>query len=129
MGRQGPDQGFIFTLTGLFDDRLHLGEIERADADAGCIAVALKRSALYGRAPVAADLQMAYAAFGFFDAAAPDELVAWREIAFAGLAHGHHYAERRRLADRISVGSLAVTPEALESAYRRDWQALLGLGD
>ena len=56
LGTQGPDQGYVYKLLGLFDDRLHLGAVNRDDAVAGCCAIAMRRSALFGRGPVVHDL-------------------------------------------------------------------------
>jgi hypothetical protein len=125
MGSQGPDQGFIYKLVGLFDDQLELGGLHRSDVDAGCTAVALKRAAHYGRAPVVHDLRMAYTIFGFLDADADPELVAIRSVWFAEVGHGHHYDRRRALADRVPVESLSQTPDQLDVAYQRDWRSLI----
>ncbi len=125
MGSQGPDQGFIYKLVPLFDDSLNLGALSHEDAMAGCIAVALKRAALFGRAPVVHDLRMALTIFGFLDPDAPADLVAKREQWFVGLGHGHHYGERRALADRVSPSVLSGTPSVLEADYRRDWASNL----
>ncbi len=129
MGSQGPDQGYIYKLIPLFDDQLHLGRVGHEDAMAGCVGVALKRAAFYGRAPVVHDLRMALTLFGFLDADAPADLVDQREEWFAGVGHGHHYGQRRELVDRVPVGALATTPDALEAAYRRDWTSNLAAAD
>lgn len=125
MGSQGPDQGFIYKLLPLFDGQLQLGSLSEHDAVAGCIEVALKRAAHYGRAPVVHDLRMAFTLFGFLDPEAPAELVDHRERWFAGVGHAHHYAERRSLVDRVSVDALSTSPDALHSAYRRNWKSNL----
>ena len=58
MGSQGPDQGFALRLARAFRSRLRLGPGEHvADVVVGCVGVALKRAALFGRAPVADDLE------------------------------------------------------------------------
>ena len=129
MGSQGPDQGYVYKLIPLFDDQLHLGGVAHDDAMAGCVGVALKRSAFYGRAPVVHDLRMALTVFGFLDADAPADLVTGREEWFAGIGHGHHYGQRRELVDRVPVSALATTPAALEATYRRDWTANLAAAD
>src|SRR5688500_9385885 len=60
-GRPGPDQGYALHLVREFRDRLTLSSGEKLDdAVAGCVAVAMKRSALFGRAPVVHDLDVAF---------------------------------------------------------------------
>ena len=67
LGTAGPDQGYAYRLVHLFDDRLHLGGVDREDAVAGCVALAMKRSGLFGRAPVVHDLTAAFTIYGFLD--------------------------------------------------------------
>jgi hypothetical protein len=71
LGVQGPDQGYAIKLANRFRGTLHLepGEHED-DALAGALGVALRRSSLFGRAPVVHDLTIALTAFGFLDVAA-----------------------------------------------------------
>src|SRR5262245_58452472 len=79
VGAPGPDQGYIWTLTPLVEDRLHLGERERKDdVLAGAVAVALKRASIYGRAPVVHDLRVALTIWGFLDPSPAGELVELR---------------------------------------------------
>src|SRR4051794_30063651 len=53
LGSPGPDLGYALKLRHVFDDHIRLQPGEsREDADAGCIDVAMKRSSLFGRAPV-----------------------------------------------------------------------------
>src|SRR5438874_8776734 len=84
MGRPGPDQGYALHLARLFEDRLRLAPGEhREDVVAGCVAVALRRAASFGRAPVVHDLEFAFGLFGYLDDP-PDDLVAWRTKALRG---------------------------------------------
>lgn len=121
LGSQGPDQGYALTLVKLFDDRLHCGRLARDDVDAGCVAVALKRAALYGRAPIVHDLTAGYTVFGFLDENAGDQLVEMRERLFPQIHSAHHYRERRAVVDLVRDESLRQTPSAIEQAYRADW--------
>ena len=67
LGVQGPDQGYALLLARTLVSRLHLAAGEHLDdVVVGCVGVALKRSALFGRAPVLADLEVAFGLFGFF---------------------------------------------------------------
>lgn len=101
VGSQGPDQGFALRLARQFDDELVLDAGEhRDDVVAGCVAVALKRASAFGRAPTVHDLRCAFAIFGFLGTADPD-LVELRRELFEEVAHPHHYAERRAIADAV----------------------------
>lgn len=127
LGSPGPDQGFVFHLIGLFDDEIHLAVGEhRSDVDAGCIAVALKRASVFGRAPIVHDLRIAYTLFGFLDASAPDDLVAQRKELFAEVHYSFHYFEQRAIADLVSAGVLRQSPQQVQSRYAANWRDQLG---
>jgi len=128
LGAQGPDQGFVLTLTPLFDTKLILNEGEyRGDVDAGCIGVALKRASLFHRAPVVHDLRIAYMLFGYLDENAADSLVEFRTKAFAEIHYSFHYFERRAIADMVSNDVLMQTPDEVATRYRADWQDQLSI--
>jgi hypothetical protein len=113
MGYPGPDQGFSLKLARRFEGNLVLtpGEDE-ADAIAGCVAVANKRAALAGRAPVIHDLTVAFAIWGYLAEADP-ELVRLRRKYFQAVANPHHYSERRRIADVVPAAALQMPVDAL----------------
>jgi len=120
-GHQGPDQGYAYGLIHLFDDRVYLTESEdRDDVDAGCVAVALKRASIFGRAPVVWDLEAGYLAFGFLDQHPPAELVARRTPLFEGAAEAHHYTHVRELVARVPTEVLALEPSAIRRRYETD---------
>lgn len=126
-GYQGPDLGYVLTLVHRFDDRLRLTPGEhRDDVDAGCATVAMKRSSLFGRAPVIHDLEIAYRVWGYLDDA-PDELVELRTRVFEGVADAHHYAELRTLVAAVPEATLRRTPEQVAQAYDDGWASLLEL--
>jgi hypothetical protein len=126
LGSHGPDQGYALTLTSVFDDKLQLKDGEhRSDVDAGCVAVAMKRASLFGRAPVVHDLRIAYRIFGFLEPDPDPELVALRKEMFAEVHYSFHYFERRAIADSIDDDVLALTPDAVASAHRADWRQLI----
>jgi hypothetical protein len=129
LGTQGPDQGYGLTLAARFRDRLHVADGESADdAIRGCLNIALRRAALFGRAPVVHDLTMAFTMWGFLDAAPPSELVALRTRAFEGVADAaHHYAENRAIADAVPESTLRMTPAQLASAYPARYRELIGV--
>lgn len=125
LGRIGPDQGYAYRLAAQFD--LHLAGVHRQDAVAGCVEVATKRAALFGRAPVIHDMEAAFTVFGFLDEEADDELVKARRPWFTELHHPHQYHHRRRLADMVSDDVLRQAPEAVNAAYNLDWRRNLSM--
>ena len=107
LGYPGPDQGYVLRLVHLFEPQLRLAAGEdSADVIAGGVAVALKRASLFGRAPVAEDLRVAFDPFGFLTSDASDELVARRRQLFAGVAGVHNYRDVRRIADLVPASAL-----------------------
>lgn len=109
LGVPGPDQGYGLLLAHRFSGRLELspGESEH-DALAAGTAVALKRAALFGRAPVTADLELAFTLLGYLGDT-PDDLVAARRRWVDGMSH--QYWQGRALADRVPEETLRLTPE------------------
>ena len=124
MGRPGPDQGYALKLATLYHGKLRLADGEHEhDVIAGCLGVALKRAALFGRAPVVHDLELAFAVFGFTGAAnAPAELRQWRATRFESA--GHHYEVQRAIADAVPDATLRLTPEAVKDAVPTGWRNL-----
>lgn len=110
LGNPGPDQGYALKLAEQFRGKLVLtaGEHED-DALAGCLALAMRRSALFGRAPMIHDITLALNLWGFL-AEPASELAAARRDAFAGVASSHHYMERRALVDSVPDEVLRLTP-------------------
>ena len=129
MGAPGPDQGYALKLVGLLRPELVLHEREDPDdAEAGIVAVGLKRASLYGRAPILADLRVAATIWGFLDGAAPAELVEERTRRFEGIRHtAHHYPELRAVADAVPAEALRRSPDDVAAAHRADWRSLLDL--
>ncbi|HWC11775.1 MAG TPA: hypothetical protein VG455_11185 [Acidimicrobiales bacterium] len=124
LGRPGPDQGYLLKLAERFTDRVELGEGEHAeDAIAGCVGVALRRAALFGRAPVAVDLEMALRLWGFLGGA-PDDLVEFRRRLFGGAAH--HYWDQRAVTDLVPDETLKLTPAKVAERLS-DWRQLLNV--
>lgn len=122
LGTQGPDQGYALTLARRFVDRLVLDPGERPeDAVAGCLGVALKRAALFGRAPVVFDYELALTLFGFLGDA-PAELVAWRRPLFQSAAH--EYPAQRRIADLVPPATLRLSPAQVRE-HLASWRSLV----
>src|SRR2546430_2385452 len=85
LGSPGPDLGYALTLLARFEGRLQLfGHEHPDDVDAGCVQVAMKRAAVFGRAPVIFDVELGYTVFGFLDEHPPQDLVEFRRRLFDG---------------------------------------------
>lgn len=127
MGVPGPDQGYALLLAHrLFEGRLELSPgVTAHDAMSGAAEVAGARAALFGRAPVAGDVEMALYLFGFLGDA-PEELVAWRTPLFQSA--GHHYEQRRRIVDAVPEPTLRMTPDQVH-ARLSEWRDLLAVPD
>jgi hypothetical protein len=124
LGRPGPDQGYLLKLAERFSDRVQVAEGEHAeDAIAGCAALAMRRAALFGRAPVSVDLEVALTLWGFLGGA-PDDLVEFRHRLFAGAAH--HYWDQRALSDLVPDETLKLTP-AQAAERLSNWHQLLNV--
>lgn len=130
LGRPGPDQGYALVLARRLDAQLALaGGERRQDVVTGCLGLALRRAALFGRAPVIHDLDLAYSLFGFLPGPAatsvPDDLVALRRPLFQGAAHD--YARQREIADLVPDVALRLTPNQVrELVVAGSWRELLG---
>ena len=115
-----------------FTDRLALEQGEHAeDVLAGAVAIALRRAAIFGRAPVATDVELALGLFKYLiDEQAtwpPADLLAWRREHFAGAAHD--YWRRRSLADGVPGTTLRLSPETVTERLESDpgsWSDLVG---
>lgn len=122
-GVAGPDQGYALRLAEQMSPELEVQPGEhREDAVVGCVAVATKRAAVFGRAPVKADLDLAFTLWGFLGGA-PDELLALRRRLFEGVAH--HYNDRRAVADRVPEATLRLTPADVRARLAGEWRTLL----
>lgn len=123
LGSAGPDQGYAYKLVDHFRDRLNTGRVETKDAVAGCVALAMKRASLFGRAPVSHDLEAAFRCFGFLSSDVSEELIARRESLFTEVANHHHYAELRELVDTVSSDFLMKSHSDIESECSADANA------
>lgn len=122
MGVPGPDQGYALHLAERFEERLQLepGETHE-DAVMGCVAVATRRAALFDRAPVTWDCELAFTLWGFLGGA-PDDLLAHRRTLFASAAH--HYWSQRAIAAAVREATLRMTPAQVRERLG-DWRELV----
>jgi hypothetical protein len=126
LGIQGPDQGYALKLASLLRPSAMLAQGESfEDASSGCVGVALRRAALYGRAPIMPDVKLAFTVWGFLEGA-PADLVEFRRRLFEGIAH-HHEAQRA-IAERVPEETLRLTPADVAARLGGEgWRFLLGL--
>ncbi len=123
-GSPGPDQGFALKLARRFEDRLELAEGESAeDAIAGATAVAMRRSARFGRAPTVYDLAFGFTLWGFLGGA-PDDLVSTRGPLFRSASH--HYVAQRAIADLVTEEALRLTAEEVAERLGQ-WRSLVSV--
>lgn len=123
-GNPGPDQGFALKLARRFEDRLVPGGHVVADVIAGCVPVALKRAAAFGRAPTIHDLTVAFTLWGFLDEA-PQALADLRDPYFQ--AASIHYEHQREIADMVPLGTLRLPHTEVRDRFPEHWKGLLGL--
>ena len=128
LGTPGPDQGYALTLAERFSGRLTLSEGEHeADALAGAAGIAMKRSALFGRAPVIHDMTVALTIWGYLDATAAPELIELRREWFEEVHLPMHYTALQRIVDAAPEPVLRLTHQRVIERYRDDWRACLDL--
>lgn len=129
LGVPGPDQGYAYKLVRQFAGKVFTAEGEHDDdVVAGVIAVAMKRSASFGRAPVIHDLTVGFAVWGYLDDRPAGELVQIRSALFEEVSNPHHYRELRAVADAVPASTLLLSPAEVQSRYKQNWRSLLQLG-
>lgn len=127
LGAPGPDPGFALLLAWQFEDQLVLTAGEHVDdVITGAAAVAMKRAAVFGRAPMVHDLTVGFALWGFLGDG-DDALVATRKQLFESCSHPHHYLERRAIADSVPEAVLRLTPAQVRLEVSNNWRALIQL--
>lgn len=127
LGDVGPDQGYALKLARSLHGRLLLTSSENEeDAIAGCTAIAMRRSASFGRGPTMHDLTVAFTLWGFLSEA-PSDLVALRTKVFASVAMVHHYMERRAIVDAVPEEVLRLSPADVAAFVRNEPSAVLAM--
>jgi hypothetical protein len=113
-GTPGPNIGFAYTLAEHYQEKLRLADHEDVHDVIPVIAeVAGSRAALFGRAPVIHDIDVAVTLFGYDGSADPDFARA-RTL----LVHdaGHDYYRRREIVDLVPDDQLRRPPGEIDSA-------------
>lgn len=120
-GSPGPDAGYGLKLAKRVAERAKLQAGEHLeDVISGCFSVGAKRAALFGRAPIITDFELAFAVWGFFDMV-PGDLARFRKDLFAGAAH--HYADQRTIVDVVRDTTLRMSPEMVRERLQ-GWRDL-----
>ena len=127
LGIPGPDQGYALLIAhSLFEDRLALTHgISAEDVLVGCAQVGSARAALFGRAPVGKDVELALELFGFLGEA-PGDLATWRAPLFGAAAH--HYDQQRRIVEVVPPATLRLSPAEVHARHD-EWRFLLDVSD
>jgi hypothetical protein len=125
LGSPGPNIGYALTLANRVRDRFELAPHEDLDDAVAVVAeIAMRRAAIFGRAPVITDVEFGMQSMGY-NGADPD-FVAWRKRAVHGAEH--NYYERRALVDAIPVDILRLVPSALPAHLDEARQSLRSVG-
>lgn len=128
LGTPGPDQGYALTLAERFSGKLFLADGEHeADALAAGSAIAMKRSGLFGRAPVIHDLRVGLVIWGLLDSSAPEDLIEVRREWFEEVHLSIHYGQLQRIVDAAPAPVLRLPHSAIEQRYTADWRSCLDL--
>ena len=124
LGNPVPDGGYALRLASMFRDRVRLDPGESwEDVEAGCVGIAMRRAALFGRAPVVWDLEVAFGMWGYLSDDPPADLVAERRRSFQ--AAGHDYWDQRAIVDRVPDTTLRLSPaDVTARAASSDWRSL-----
>ena len=123
-GTPGPDSGYALTLAERFGERITAVRPETLhDAETIGAQVAMRRGGLFGRAPVATDVELGLTLFGWLGDA-PADLVEWRRLAVAGISHD--YPRRITLVEAIPEWVIGQRPDQARERLS-DSRHLLGL--
>jgi hypothetical protein len=99
LGRPGPNVGYAYTLAQRAKDRLRLSPNEHLDDVVSVVAeIAGKRAALFGRAPVITDVDVAIALLGYDGNTTPDFVTTRSHLVHEA---AHDYPRRRALVDAV----------------------------
>jgi hypothetical protein len=110
-GSPGPNIGYALLLVRRMHDDFKLSSLEHMhDVDSVVAALAMKRAASFGRAPVPADIEVAALALGYLGTPT-DEFVEKRAEAVDGA--GHDYDAARKIVDAVPLEALRLAPSAL----------------
>jgi hypothetical protein len=123
LGSPGPNIGYALLLTSRVAEEFTRSSLEHGeDVEAVVAALAMKRAASFGRAPVAADVECAALVLGYLGSPSP-EFVELRSVAVDD-AH-HDYEAVRTICDAVPLEVLRLAPNALSPRVAEVHAALL----
>ena len=108
LGTPSPDSGFALKLARIRVHKLELGVGEHLeDVERAVAAIAIKRAALFSRAPVIHDVDFAITLLGYDESDIPEAVLAHRKSVVSGVSHD--YFKMRRMLEAIGPETLAAT--------------------
>jgi len=108
LGSPGPNVGYALALVDRAEGTMTLADHEdRDDAAAVAAALAMRRAALAGRAPIGADVRFAFEILGY-DGTSDREFADWRARTVQGASHD--YTRRRVIVDAVPEETLELAP-------------------
>jgi hypothetical protein len=123
-GTPGPDSGYALTLAERFHDRISVVFPETVhDAEELGAQFAMRRAGVLGRAPIQPDVELGLTLFGWLGDP-PADLVEWRRLAVANVAHD--YARRTTLIEAIPEWVVRHRVDDIRTRMG-EWRHLLGL--
>jgi hypothetical protein len=127
MGWPGPNIGYALLLTRRVVDSSQRSPLERAeDVEAVVAALAMKRAASFGRAPVAQDVEAAALVLGYLGSPSPEFV----ELRAQAVYDAHHdYEAVRTIVDAVPLEVLRLAPSALASRVSEVQEALLATAE
>lgn len=121
LGTPGPNVGYAYTLAERVADGIRLAPHEHLHDVIPVVAeIAGKRAAMFGRAPVIYDVEVATGLLGYDGTADPDFAEVRRQIVQDA---GHDYARRRAIVDTVPEELLRMSLDDLDAAIA-EWRHL-----
>jgi hypothetical protein len=123
LGSPGPNIGYALLLTRRVAETFDRSALEHGeDVEAVVAALAMKRAASFGRAPVAADIECGALVLGYVGSPSPEFV----ELRAEAVDDAHHdYEAVRTICDAVPLEVLRLAPGALASRAGEVQTALL----
>ena len=123
LGSPGPNIGYALLLTRRVAETFDRSSLEHGeDVEAVVAALAMKRAASFGRAPVAADVECAALVLGYLGSPSSEFV----ELRAEAVDDAHHdYEAVRTICDAVPLEMLRLAPSALTSRVGEVQAALL----
>ena len=123
LGSPGPNVGYALLLTRRVAETFDWSPLEHGeDVEAVVAALAMKRAASFGRAPVAHDVETAALVLGYLGSPSPEFV----ELRCEAVEDAYHdYEAVRTIVDAVPLEVLRLAPSALRSRVSEVHEALL----